>query len=254
MKYIFTVLLLSIFNPVYLPGMVRNQDGPEEDNNWMVQVKEYKQELSRIRKNSEDIYLSLEVFELNIVEEGFVDFQASLSQTEAAVMELNGKEKSEQKNRFLDLYEKTLESYGSLMNLYDFYIQLQDKKEEWSNTYFNLWEQTYALKTQIDKMYIKEEKMNVHYGGMDNYEYQSVRKRNLYEACTEIYNTALINLKSTGDCDFYERILILEELIPILRKCEKLSYAQETRDLEKELKKEDDVQVMENLILNFKEE
>jgi hypothetical protein len=232
----------------------QDNDSPEEDNSWMSRIREYRQELARIKENSTEIYRTLEFYQLNIVEDEFINFQASMKQAEEALAGLNGSEKTEMKNRFIDLYETTLESYTGLENLYDFYIQLEDKKEEWSNVYFNLWEQTYGLKTRIDKMFVKKEKMNVHYGGMDNYKYHSVRKRNLYEACSEIYNTGLLNLKSTGDCDHYERILILEELIPVLRKCEKLSYSEETRDLEKDLKKVEDVQVMEDLILKFKEE
>jgi hypothetical protein len=100
-------------------------------------------------------------------------------------------------------------------------------------------------------MYVKEEKMNVHYGGMSDYKYQSVRRRNIYEACSNIFNSGLLNLKSTGDCDHYERIQILNELIPVLRKCEKLSYADDTRELERDLKKEEGTEKMVELILDF---
>jgi hypothetical protein len=231
----------------------QDNDSPEEENNWMSRIREYREELARIKENSAEIYQTLEFYHLNIVEEEFRDFQASVKQTEEAIADLTGSEKTDMKNKFIDLYEITLQSYTGLVNLYDFYNQLQDKKEEWSNTYFYLWEQTYDLKTRVDKMYVKEEKMNVHYGGMDNYKYQSVRKRNLYEACIEIYNTGLLNLKATGDCEHYKRILILEEIIPVLRKCEKLSFSEDTRALEKDLKKVEDAQAIADMILNFQE-
>ena len=93
--------------------------------------------------------------------------------------------------------------------------------------------------------------MNVHYGGMNDYKYESVRKRNIYEACSNIFNSGLLELKSTGDCDHYDRILILGKLLPVMRKCEKLSYKDNTRDLERNLKREDDIQIMSDLILNF---
>jgi len=144
-----------------------------------------------------------------------------------------------------------LSTYNKLFNLYEFYLQLEEKKEEWSDEYFRLWEQTYALKMRIDKMYVKEEKMNVHYGGMSDYKYQSVRRRNIYEACSSIFNSRLLKLKSTGDCDHYERIQILNELLPVLRKCEKLSYTEDTRELEKDLKRVEGTDKMADLILNF---
>ena len=168
-----------------------------------------------------------------------------------SVIELENHESTSIKNEFFDLYESALDSYNSLINLYDFYRQLEDKKEAWSTEYFKLWEQTYAMKTRIDNLYIKEEKMNVHYGGLNDYKYESVRKRNLYEACSNIFNSGLLELKSTGDCDHYDRILILEQLLPVMRKCEKLSYTDNTRDLERNLKREDDIQIMSELILNF---
>jgi hypothetical protein len=147
------------------------------------------------------------------------------------------------------LYDLTVTSYHELLNQYDFYRQLEERKEAWSDEYFRLWEQTYALKKRIDVMYVKEEKMNVHYGGMSDYKYQSVRKRNLYEACINIYESSLADLKSSADCDHYARIQILNRLLPVMNKCEELSFDENTRDLEKDLRKEDDPQKMAELIL-----
>jgi hypothetical protein len=221
------------------------------DNHWHSRVKVYKEELRNINKHSKEILMTLEVFNLKIVEDQFRSLNNHLHETEAVLGELNDNENTELKNKFFNLYESTQDSFDKLLLLYDFYVQLQDKKEEWSNEYFSLWEKTYALRSRIDEIYVKEEKMNVHYGAMSDYKYQSVRKRNLYEACINIYNVSLLELKSTGDCDHYERIQILTRLLPVLKKCEKLSFSENTRGLEKDLRKEEETQKMARLIIDY---
>lgn len=254
MKYLISIFIFSIISFVILARPKDQGDTTSKDNAWLTQVNEYKEEIRKIKMNSRDILQKLEVYHLRIVEEEFDHFTNNLIETEKVLSQLDEAENLETKNRFFDLYESTLESYEHLLNLYDFYTQLQEKKEEWSDEYFNLWEQTYALKIKIDNIYVKEEKMNVHYGGMSDYKYQSVRKRNLYEACINIYNASLDNLKSTGDCDHYTRIQILNRLLPVMRKCDKLSFAEDTRDLEKDLRKEEDTEKMAQLILDFETE
>ena len=251
MKYIFSILFFSTLPYILQAHTNDDKDSLKEDQNWLSQTNEYLKEVQKIKENSLEILKLLEVYDLNIVEKEFENLNYSLGETEKMLLELDGTENTEMKNKFYGLYESTLDSYGHLLNLYDFYTQLQEKKEEWSNEYFKLWEQTYALKTRIDRTYVKEEKMNVHYGGMSDYKYQSVRKRNLYDACTNIYNASLLGLKSTGDCDHYERIQILNRLLPVMSKCEKLSFAEDTRGLEKDLRKEKDTQNQGQLILDF---
>ncbi len=251
MKHVFFILIFSTFSALLQAHTNDDKDSLRGENNWLSQVNDFKKEMNEIKLNSQEILELLEVYQLNIVEEQFEYFNNNLRQTERILSEMDDSENAEIKNKFFDLYESTLDSYDHLLNLYDFYTQLQDKKEAWSNEYFSLWEQTYALKTRIDRVYVKEEKMNVHYGGMSDYKYQSVRKRNLYEACTNIYNASLLDLKSTGDCDHYERIQILNGLLPVMTKCEKLSFAEDTRDLERDLRKEEDTRKMARLILDF---
>lgn len=252
MKHLLTPLFFLIISNALLAMTNDDNDPLKGGNNWQTRVNEYKEEVEKIKKNSLEIYQLLEVYRLKIVEEEFENFNNLVQETEQILKELNNSEDTDQKNKLFDLYELTLDSYHHLMNLSDFYVQLQEKKEEWSNEYFNLWEQTYALKTQVDKMYVMEEKMNVHYGGMSDYKYESVRKRNLYGACMNIFDASLLDLKSTGDCDHYERIQILNQLLPVMHKCKKLSFAEGTRDLEKDLKKEKNTQRMAQLILDFK--
>ncbi len=226
-------------------------DTSRTEMTWNERVMEYKSEVQRIKRDGERINDIFSIFDLITIEELYEELKTRIINAEKALDELESNETDSKKNEFYRVYESMLYSYDELIKLYDFYKQLENKKEEWSNEYFRLWEQTYAMKTRIDDLYIKEEKMNVHYGGMNDYKYQSIRKRNLYEACSNIFNSGLLQLRSTGDCDHYERILILSKLLPVMRKCEKLSYTDNTRMLERELKREDEVQIMSEMILNF---
>jgi hypothetical protein len=227
------------------------RDTTRTSSSWSDQLIEYKSEMQRIKEEGEEIHEIFNILDLLVVEETYEQLTERIHDTESRLRMLEEDESTPMKNEFFDRYESMLTTYNKLINLYEFYRQLEERKEQWSDEYFSLWEQTYALKTRIDKMYVKEEKMNVHYGGMSDYKYQSVRRRNIYEACSGIFNAGLLKLKSTGDCDHYERIQILNKMIPLLRKCEKLSYTDDTRELEKELRREDDMDNMAELILNF---
>ncbi len=249
----FRVISLIFFSVLPLSMTIAGNLKPvlNEDKKWPERIKEYEQEVTRIETDAILIHETLDVYHLDVVEEEYNRLTTSLDQVKHTLAELKISESTVIKNQFYDLYESIVNSYDKLVTLYDFYRQLENKKEEWSNQYFRLWEQTYDLKTRVERVYVKEEKMNVHYGGLSDYKYKSVYKRNLYESCNSFYNASLLNLKSTGDCDHYQRILILEKVIPVLRKCEKLSAHEETRSLEKELRKTDDPEKIEQLILSF---
>ncbi len=208
-------------------------------------------EVKRIQKESEEIYSIFSVFDLQIIEEEYQQLNTDLSNVEEALNRMADAEEIGNGNEFFDLYENAMKSYNTFVGLYDFYIQMENKKDRWSSQYFKLWEQTYASKSRIDILYVKEEKMNVHYGGMKDAKYTSVRKRSIYESCNTIYNYNLMQLKRFNDCNFYDRILLLNDLIPVLRKCEKLVFAEGTRSLEKSLKKTDDTEQMAKLIVDY---
>lgn len=224
-------------------------DGDSSQNG--LNVSEYQAEVRQIKIGAEEIYNTFEIFNLDIIEEEYQKLSNDITEVEQILNDLNSSSDTNVRNEFFDLFEEARESYGTLVNLYDFYIQLERKKDRWSNEYFNMWEQTYAYKTRIDQLYIKEEKVNVYYGGMKDKKVTKIRKKNIYEACESVYNKKLDELKRLNDCDHHGRILILEELIPVLRKCSKLVLIDGTKPLEKELKKADDPQVKSELILDF---
>jgi hypothetical protein len=225
-------------------------DGDSSQNG--LNVSEYQAELRKIKIDAEEIYRTFEIFDLDIVEEEYQNLTNDLSEVEQILNELNSSNDTNIQNEFFDLFEEARGSYGTLVNLYDFYIQLERKKDRWSNEYFNLWEQTYAYKTRIDQLYVKEEKVNVHYGGMKDKKVTKIRKKNIYEACETVYDKKLDELKRMNDCDHHGRVLILEELIPVLRKCSKLVLIDGTKPLEKNLKNTDDPQFKAELILDFR--
>ena len=248
MNKVYILALFFLFSWTLAIG----SDGDSSQNGF--NVSEYQAEVRKIKIDAEEIYKTFEVFNLDIVEEEYQKLSNDISEVEQILKDLNSSSDTNVRNEFFDLFEETRESYGTLVNLYDFYIQLERKKDRWSNEYFNMWEQTYAYRTQIDQLYIKEEKVNVHYGGMKDAKVTKIRKKNLYEGCESVYNKKLAELKRLNDCDHHGRILILEELNPVLRKCSKLVLVDGTKPLERELKNTDDPQLKAQLIIDFQVE
>ena len=227
-------------------------DGDSSQNG--LNVSEYQAEVRKIKIDAEEIYKTFEIFDLDIVEEEYNKLANDLTEVEQILNDLNSSSDTNVRNEFFDLFEEARGSYNTLVNLYDFYIQLERKKDRWSNEYFNMWEQTYAYKTRIDQLYVKEEKVNVHYGGMKDTQVTKIRKKSIYEACESVYNKKLEELKRLNDCDHHGRIIILEDLMPVLRKCSKLVLVDGTKPLEKELRHTDDPNVQAELILDFQVE
>jgi hypothetical protein len=240
--FLASYLLLASFN-----GFATDGDSSQSGFN----VSKYQAEVQRIKSDVSEIYSHFQIFELSIVEEEFNRFNSEVGRVERILKELNDSEDIDIRNEFYDLFEETMRSYNKLVNLYDFYLQLERKKEIWSNQYFNLWEKTYAYKIRIDQLYVKEEKVNIHYGGMKDAKVTKVRKRNIYEACILIYDQTLSKLKRLNDCDHYGRIELLEELLPVLDRCGKLVLLDGTKELEKQLKRTDDPREKADLIMNY---
>lgn len=245
MNKAYLLIVISLFSWTLSIGS--NGDSSQNGLN----VSEYQAEVRKIKIDAEEIYKTFEIFGLDIVEEEYQKLSNDITEVEQILNDLNSSSDTNIRNEFFDLFEETRESYGTLVNLYDFYTQLERKKDRWSNEYFNMWEQTYAYKIRIDQLYVKEEKVNVHYGGMKDKKVTKIRKKNIYEGCESVYNKRLEELKRLNDCDHHGRILILEELIPVLRKCSKLVLIDGTKPLEKELKNTDDPQLKAELILDF---
>jgi hypothetical protein len=246
MKKVYPLIIISLYSWT----VALSYDGDSSQSG--LNVSEYQAEVRKIKTDAEEIYNTFAVFDLDIVEEEYQKLSDEITEVEQILKDLNSTSDTNIRNEFFDLFEETRESYGTLLNLYDFYTQLERKKDRWSNEYFNMWEQTYAYKVRIDQLYVKEEKVNVHYGGMKDKKVTKIRKKNIYEACESIYNNKLDLLKRLNDCDHHGRILILEELMPVLRKCSKLALVDGTKPLEKELRNTDDAQLMAELIVDYR--
>jgi hypothetical protein len=246
MKKVYPLIIISLYSWTLALGY----DGDSAQSG--LNVSEYQAEVRKIKTDAEEIYNTFAVFDLDIVEEEYQKLSDEITEVEQILKDLNSTSDTNIRNEFFDLFEETRKSYGTLLNLYDFYTQLERKKDRWSNEYFNMWEQTYAYKVRIDQLYVKEEKVNVHYGGMKDKKVTKIRKKNIYEACESIYNSKLDLLKRLNDCDHHGRILILEELMPVLRKCSKLALVDGTKPLEKELRNTDDAQLMAELIVDYR--
>ncbi len=118
--------------------------------------------------------------------------------------------------------------------------------------YFALWERTYALKLQCDKLYVREENTNIFYGGIEETKVISIRRRNIYDAYNHMYAAYMVKLKRIPDCDHYSRIELLKDLSKVLDKSKDLALAKKTRDLEKRLRNEEDIEKIKLYILEYK--
>jgi hypothetical protein len=239
--------LIVIFLLISIKGFSTDGDSSKSGFN----VNEYQAEVKKIKTDADAIYQQFEIYELDIVEEEYRRLYTDLEKVEQILRDLKNSEDIGIRNEFYDLFEEALDSYDKLISLNDFFIQLENKKERWSNQYFDMWERTYAYKVRIDQLYVNEEKVNVHYGGMKDAEVTKIRKKNIYESCNAVYDKTLTQLKRLNDCDHYGRILLLEELLPVLQKCSKLILVKNTRSLEKELKRTNDPKQKAELILKF---
>lgn len=219
-----------------------------------INIAEFTREVRQIQKDAEDIFQYFQIYDLEIINDTYTNFSEKITLTKKSLKELSDSQDADLRDKFYDLYELTLDSYNKLTDLYAFSVQMENKEEQWSNQYFNLWEQTYAYRTRIDNLYVKEEKVNVHYGGMKDAKMTKVRKRKIYESCISVYDQSLAELKRLNDCDHYGRIQILEDVLPVLKSCGKLAIIDNTKELEKSLRKAEDASEKAAMILDFKPE
>ena len=128
-------------------------------------------------------------------------------------------------------------------------IEVKEMKEdEWEDIYFRLWNNISEKKERVDDAYIRTSKNNTYYGGASEVEIQQIRKRKLYDAGMSYYNNALLHLRR--EKDYKDRIEIEEKVIALLDRMNKL-ILEDTRALEKQLKKASDIEEYYNLIVNF---
>lgn len=246
-RSLFTLIILFVI----IPAVSQATKNDAADDSKFMEINELKSEVKRMKETTERIHNAFEIYDLDMVNENYSDVRNKLNGIDNTLENITDEEEAELGDHFYESYNEAIKSYSKLITLYDLYMALEDRKESWSDQYFRLWETVFVLKTRVDNLYVREENMNMHYGGMKDYKYESIRKRNIYEVCNSIYNEGIMDLKGTGDCAHYERIQILNEVLPVLKKCDKLAIIENTRDLEKQLKKADDLEVQRKTLLDY---
>lgn len=140
--------------------------------------------------------------------------------------------------------------FAKLQYGYELLRTLEQEERKARQNYFNLWHKASQLKKRVDNLYVSKEK-----GGsqalMIESEISKVRKKPIYEAYTAIYTAYGRKLKNVGECDHRAKTELVKRMIPVLENAEKLLEVTKTRTFEKELKKTSDVNVLEDMLVNY---
>ncbi|MCZ6802708.1 MAG: hypothetical protein O7D86_01925 [Proteobacteria bacterium] len=115
--------------------------------------------------------------------------------------------------------------------------EIERENEILSVEYHNLWSDVFLYRTRISTLYIQKKESNMFYGGVTG-ERTYVIKNRIYEAGSEIYDDYLMRVRNINQANYYDRIQILQDAKTILVKLEKLLFHEDTKQLEKNLKKD----------------
>ena len=116
--------------------------------------------------------------------------------------------------------------------------EIERENEILSIEYHNLWSNVFLYRTRISTLYIQKRESNMLYGGVTKDERTYVIKNRIYEAGSEIYDDYLMRVRNINQANYYDRIQILQDAKAILVKLEKLLFHEDTKELEKSLKKD----------------
>ena len=155
-------------------------------------------------------------------------------------------ENSGNEELFLSINQK----YKLVKYAHELSLDLSYESEQFKTTYFNEWNNITYLKKRVDNLYTYQASVGIAALGQDSEETR-VRKKAIYAGYNLTFDQYMSKLKATNECDYRDKISLLKSLEPVLLKSEKLLTMDDTSNLEKELKKEEDVQVIEKAILAY---
>ena len=160
--------------------------------------------------------------------------------------------------KMIDQYERTQESrllktikksHETILFTHQVVQSIEREKEHAADQYFKLWDKVFYLKKRVDDLY-QDKKVLKNYQLNIEKETVILRKKRIFDGYQAIYNGKLEILKKTNECDYRRKIDILNDIERALIKCEKLLYREDTKELEKMIKKAESLEEIENLIMN----
>ena len=130
----------------------------------------------------------------------------------------------------------------------DFIIDnIELEKEKYTDRYFEIWDKMFRQKLKVDRLYTKVN-VNENIALNQKSEFLTFRKKNLYDVYNKIYNLNLSKLKKLNECDYKNKIDVIISTISLLDAFEKLLLADNTKTLEKSLKKITDIDEMKKIL------
>lgn len=146
------------------------------------------------------------------------------------------------------IYQNLIKVFDQIKFTYEVLNDIEYQKTLLEQQYYSLWNKSFILKDKVDKLYIVRRKVSGNiYVEANPEQRKTIRKKNIYLAGDMVYNSLLIELKNTNQCDFVGRIAVLERVNKLLEKMETLATTEDTRDIEKELKREYEVKIIEDI-------
>ncbi len=149
------------------------------------------------------------------------------------------------------LYLQVENTYEKMLFAKQIYLETEAKNDKLGTEYHNVWNNVFQYRNRVQKLFVKEEQINMHFGSLTDVEKVTVRKKNLYEAGIRVYDHYLAKVRNLKQCDYESRIKELRRAKAILVAIEELLYAEGTRPLEKSLKKDFDITSIEDKIFSF---
>jgi len=211
-----------------------------------------------VKQKAEYIHDLYKIYENEVIEKEYVSFKENINETNSTYEQMTKivnlqqeqvsvKEQAhitELVNQYLKYYRRAKACLNRMEYLHKFYSQLLVKENEWKSKYFKLNEQVFYLKSQIDKIYIKRETRNYYYGGMTSEEIVTYRKKPVYQAFNTVYDAKVNELRGLSTDDYYGRNALVEKLLVFMKKVLEIGNVENTRDLEKTLKKLENVEAI----------
>ena len=149
------------------------------------------------------------------------------------------------------LYQHVESSYEKMLFAKQIYLETEVKNDRLGTEYHNVWNNVFQYRNRVQKLFVKEEQVNMHFGSLTDVEKVTVRKKNIYEAGIRVYDHYLSKVRNLKQCNYQARINELRRAKAILVAIEELLYAEGTRQLEKSLKKDFDITSIEDKIFSF---
>jgi len=241
----FLLLFVLLTSSLHLGFSQKNhvRETPQSDG-----METFIEDVDRINSEIHEFYQHCKEWDNGVVRAQVEEINALQAQIKRITSQVySGNEEIEKE--FWKSYNQCVKLYNEVQFARAVLAARAEKENEWETSYFQLWEEILYKKDMIDQLYI-EKKVN---SGSKSIGYDRenkvIRKRRLYFAWNDVYDSFLKDMKRTQQ--YETRISIENKILVLLNKVEDLAFAT-TRDLEKSLKTAVNPEDKYQLIIDYK--